>query len=157
MNPKRAKATVNTNGAARDIVEVEICAKSGKLVRRGVCTGDHREGMIYTEYFKKGTEPTEECDTHYSVRVCSKSGMKPGPYCPSIGYRTYVHLPEETTSSTDDSSHAGGRAYRTCTVHTAPETKKNEEAQNESKDQKNKDKLKSGTESTKAATESGEN
>ncbi len=140
-----------------DIVQCEICAKSGKLVKKGVCTGDHRDGMVYTEYFKRGTEPTEECDVHYSVRVCKSSGMKPGPYCPSIGYRTCIHLPEETTSSTDDSGHTGGRAYRTCTEHKAPETKKGEEEKNKEQDKKNKDKLNSGGSSTetKAASDSG--
>lgn len=133
-----------------DVVEVEICAKSGKLVKKGVCTGDHREGMVYTEYFKKGTEPEEECDTHYCVKVCSSSGMKPNAYCPKTGYRTYLHLPEETTSSTDDSSHTGWKAFKTCTVHKKPEKKAEEK--NDKTDQKNKDKLNTGNSETKSET-----
>ena len=104
----------------RDIVQVEICAKSGKLAK-STCKGDHREGMVYTEYFKRGTEPTEECDLHYSMRVCSSSGMKPNQWCPKTYYKTCIKLPENTTGSTDDSSHTAGKATRTCTVHKAPE------------------------------------
>ncbi len=103
-----------------DIVECEICAKSGKLAK-STCKGDHREGMVYTEYFKRGTEPLEECDIHYSVRVCSSSGMKPNQWCPKTYYKTCIKLPETTTGSTDDSGHTAGRAYKTCTVHKAPE------------------------------------
>ena len=41
-----------------DIVQCEICAKSGKLVNEaGVLHRRTAEGMVYTEYFKRGTEP----------------------------------------------------------------------------------------------------
>ena len=104
-----------------DIVAVEICAKSGKLAVQGRCTADHREGMIYTEYFKRGTEPTEECDIHYVTQVCSSSGMQPNGYCPSSYWKMYIKLPDETTGYTDDNNYAAtSRMWKTCTVHSAP-------------------------------------
>jgi penicillin-binding protein 1A len=47
-----------------DIVEAEVCRKSGKLPIRG-CSNDYRGSAVITEYFKKGTVPTEDCDVHY--------------------------------------------------------------------------------------------
>ncbi len=104
-----------------DIVAVEICAKSGELAASGRCTADHREGMIYTEYFKRGTEPTEECSVHWVTDVCAESGMAPGPYCPSTIWKMYVRLPSETTGYTDDNYYAGSsKMWKACTYHAAP-------------------------------------
>ncbi len=101
-----------------DMVEVEICSKSGKLAS-DACHGDGRESIVYTEYFVKGTEPTEYCDLHYWVEVCPESNMRPGPYCPTTTYRSRIRLPEETTGSTQDSDYAY-YSRQQCDVHTAP-------------------------------------
>ena len=124
-----------------DIVAVEICSKSGKLVKSGVCTGDGREGMVYTEYFKKGTEPTEKCDVHYAVEVCSVSGMKPGKYCKKTRYKVLMHLPEERTGRTDDNNHTGSKkTFKTCTSCTAPKPKEEDaDAKAKSDESKKKD------------------
>ena len=51
--------------AVPDSVETaEICRKSGKLAIPGVCSADPRGNAVYTEYFAKGTVPTEVCDHH---------------------------------------------------------------------------------------------
>lgn len=48
-----------------NIIQVEICQKSGKLPSEG-CKHDPRGNPCYSEYFIKGTEPTETCTRHSS-------------------------------------------------------------------------------------------
>lgn len=48
-----------------DIVQVEICTRSGKLPVAGVC-----DGHTKMEYFEVGTEPTTYCDIHFSGLIC---------------------------------------------------------------------------------------
>ena len=47
-----------------DIVEVQVCSKSGKLPVEGLCDQDPRGSCIITEYFAADNQPTESCDTH---------------------------------------------------------------------------------------------
>lgn len=56
------------------IETAEVCRKSGKLPVSGVCSSDPRGTAVYTEYFAKGTVPTETCDHHTRVTICSASG-----------------------------------------------------------------------------------
>ncbi|MCD8053962.1 MAG: penicillin-binding protein [Lachnospiraceae bacterium] len=105
------------------IVEVQICAKSGKIAREGVCTADSRSGMVYTEYFIEGTEPTETCDVHYTYQVCSESGQKATQYCPSVVNKVYIQLPDETTGTTDDDNYTlSSKARHSCSIHTSAPT-----------------------------------
>lgn len=60
----------------------------------GVCNHDPRGNAVYTEYFAKGTAPTEVCDKHVEVTVCAESGMRPTPYCPTKTTRVSMSLPE---------------------------------------------------------------
>lgn len=53
------------------IETAEVCRKSGKLPVSGVCSSDPRGTAVYTEYFAKGTVPTETCDHHTRVTICS--------------------------------------------------------------------------------------
>ena len=59
------------------IETAQICRKSGKLAVAGVCSADPRGNAVYTEYFAKGTVPTEVCNNHVSAAVCSESHMLP--------------------------------------------------------------------------------
>ena len=61
-----------------DSVEsAQICRKSGKLAVAGVCTGDPRGNAVYTEYFAKGTVPTDVCNNHVAATVCADSHKRP--------------------------------------------------------------------------------
>lgn len=40
----------------------------------GVCEADPRGSAVYTEYFAKGTVPTQVCDHHVAITVCGESG-----------------------------------------------------------------------------------
>lgn len=64
------------------IVKCQVCKKSGKLAKDGVCNCDPRGSMVYTEYFEEGTQPTEYCDKHYLGNVCTFSHMFANSECP---------------------------------------------------------------------------
>ncbi len=98
------------------VVQAQICRKSGKLPIRGVCSNDPRGNAVYTEYFARGSIPTEMCDKHSTVTVCSESGLLPGPACPSTTGRVIMVVPD-TDAETDDSALSG--VYRRCTIHGA--------------------------------------
>lgn len=85
------------------IVTAKICTKSGKLAADGVC--DHAPGgsTVRTEYFAKGTQPTEVCDVHMKVRVCSVSGQTAGQNCPlsSVVDKVFLIKSGETAATAD--------------------------------------------------------
>ncbi len=100
-----------------DSVETaSICRKSGKLAISGVCSEDPRGDAVYTEYFARGTVPTETCDHHVRATVCSVSGGLPTSSCPEDQQvqKTVMLLPDD--SVTDDSYYA--IPSKECTVHT---------------------------------------
>ncbi len=102
-----------------DSVEpAEICRKSGKLAIPGVCTGDARGNAVYTEYFAKGTVPTEVCDVHILVTICEATGLLPEASCPQVP-SIRIALPADATDSTDDSAFA--MPSRRCPGHYATE------------------------------------
>lgn len=97
-----------------------ICIKSGKLAVPGVCDLDPRGSMVYTEYFAKGTVPTEVCDHHVAVTICSDSGQLAGEYCPEASKQkqVYMILPPDS-GVTDDSRYAlpAELVSSICSVH----------------------------------------
>jgi len=87
------------------IVEVQVCKKSGKLPIEGLCDCDPEKSQIVTEYFAKGTEPTETCDCHVKYKICSVSGKLANEYCPDESciekvYRIRMRGTEGTTYDT---------------------------------------------------------
>ena len=48
--------------------------------------------MIKSEYFVKGTEPTETCDNHIKVTVCKDSGALSTEYCPAESLEEHVYI-----------------------------------------------------------------
>lgn len=97
------------------IETAQICRKSGKLAVPGVCTEDPRGNAVYTEYFEKGTVPTEVCNNHIRATVCAESHCLPTPYCPERTTEVFMSIPSGETSVTDDSVFAMP-GY--CTLHT---------------------------------------
>ena len=60
-----------------DIVTATVCSQSGKLPIPGMC-----DETLKTEYFAKGTVPTETCDVHYQGMVCEYSRLPATDFCP---------------------------------------------------------------------------
>jgi penicillin-binding protein 1A len=98
------------------VEQAEICRKSGKLAVPGICSSDPRGNATYTEYFAKGTVPTEMCDKHASITVCAESGGIPTPYCTDLRTSVIMVVPE-SEDETDDSVFSSPGP---CTIHTAP-------------------------------------
>ncbi|NYB76025.1 transglycosylase domain-containing protein [Sedimentibacter hydroxybenzoicus DSM 7310] len=71
-----AKFVLNPN-----LIPVQVCSQSGKLPGE-LCALDQRGSQIITEYFVPGTQPTEICDVHVKVEICTSSNMLKSPYCP---------------------------------------------------------------------------
>ena len=103
-----------------DIVSVAVCKESGKLPIEGVCDHDPRGNCVITEYFAKGTEPTDYCDHHTVVNICTVSGMLAGSYCPTATVTSSVYE-IGGTEGTEDTPYLLTDAFssQTCTVHNA--------------------------------------
>lgn len=99
------------------IVAAKICTKSGKLAVEGLC--DHYIGgsTVKTEYFAKGTVPTEKCDIHVKVKVCKKSHEIATDFCPEAFLEDVVYLIKEETSGTNDTKNI--LPTKTCSIHTS--------------------------------------
>lgn len=102
------------------IVTCSVCKKSGKLAKNGLCNCDPRGSQVTTEYFAAGTEPTEYCDAHVAVTICSASGKPAGPYCPAEGLKTRAYI-SGGSSGTADAPYLlpANLSTNTCPVHTA--------------------------------------
>lgn len=73
-----------------DITTATVCKKSGKLVVAGLCDADPRGSMATTEYFAEGSVPTEYCDHHINVSICTESGMLAADFCPNRTGGVYI-------------------------------------------------------------------
>ena len=58
--------------------------------------------MTAKEFFVNGTEPTEQCDCHVSVKVCAESGQRAGSYCTDTVTKTYL---ASATEGTEDAAY----------------------------------------------------
>lgn len=82
------------------IERATICIKSGKLVVDGVCNSDPRGSMTRTEYFAKGSAPTEYCDNHVKVTICNESGQIATEFCPQENVTEKVYISKENINGT---------------------------------------------------------
>lgn len=103
-----------------DIETASVCKKSGKLAVKGLCDCDPRGSQIYTEYFAKGTAPTDSCDVHVAVDVCEESAkenkyLKPSATC-KTQKKVFIKRPAGSEGTTDDSPYAP--PAETCKGHT---------------------------------------
>lgn len=87
------------------IETAQICSKSGKLAIAGVCENDPSgSSTVITEYFAKGTAPTETCDAHIEVTLDSRTGQVAKESTPEIfkEKKIYRIRPEGSTGTTWD-------------------------------------------------------
>lgn len=106
--------------AMPDSIETaSICRKSGKLAVSGVCDQDPRGSAVYTEYFARGTVPTDVCNVHVAATVCEESGQLPTDYCTSRISGVFISIPAGETGETDDTFFA---LPGECTIHNAEST-----------------------------------
>ncbi len=65
------------------ITSAAVCRESGKLPIEGTCDLCQKGSAIYTEYFATGTVPSETCDHHVVLDICSATGMIANANCPA--------------------------------------------------------------------------
>ncbi len=66
------------------ILTATICTKSGLLAKAGVCDAYAAGSTVKTEYFAKGTVPTEYCDCHVIATICLDTGHLATEYCTNV-------------------------------------------------------------------------
>ncbi len=76
------------------IVQMQVCAQSGKLHVDGLCDTDPRGSQLVTEYFSYDNMPIDTCDTHIQVKICNATGEVASTNCLSTTTRTYIKKAE---------------------------------------------------------------
>ncbi len=82
------------------VTKVQICKQSGKLATE-LCSLDPRGSQVVTEYFLKGTEPKDYCETHVKISVCTDSNHLRSQYCPESSIVEKVFITRETLFDPD--------------------------------------------------------
>ncbi len=85
------------------IVSATVCSKSGNTPS-DICP---QEDLV-TDIFAKGTVPSDVCDIHVLVEVCTESNQLPTVNCPEKTTRAFVKGREPTEPCT---VHSGPRAF----------------------------------------------
>ena len=101
------------------LVKCIICTKCGKIAVTGLCDVTEQGDMTAVEYYAEGTEPTEECDCHVAVEVCTSSGEKAGSYCPNSKRHVYLR---SATEGTEDAAYVipdNMKGSHSCSEHTS--------------------------------------
>lgn len=84
------------------IVTAQVCSVSGKLAVAGVCDCDPRGSKVITEYFERGTVPTEYCDTHVKVNIDVENNKVANEYCPQENLKEIVCIVKPDDMSYED-------------------------------------------------------
>ena len=66
------------------ILTATICTKSGLLAKEGICDAYKAGSTVKSEYFAKGTVPTEYCDCHVIATICLDTGHLATEYCTNV-------------------------------------------------------------------------
>lgn len=108
------------------IITASICTKSGKLAVDGLCNVALGGSTVKTEYFAKGTIPTEKCDVHVKVKICKESGLIANEFCPEDEVEEIVYLNKgQEVTTTDDTKYLP--PTKECTIHNENNTGTTEE------------------------------
>ena len=70
-----------------------VCAVSGMLPTEA-CARDVNGYGTNTDYYLEGTQPTQTCNMHRSVRVCPTSRRVANPRCPNATSVGMIYIPE---------------------------------------------------------------
>lgn len=105
------------------IEQASVCKESGLLPLEGVCDLDQRGSTVYTEYFAKGTVPTEQCDHHILLNIDSSSGMIANAFCPADALQQKVYV-LGGTPGTEENDFLATQEFlnQSCSVHNASTT-----------------------------------
>ena len=104
-----------------NVTTATICKTSGKLAT-GLCKRDQRGSQVYTEYFIKGTVPTETCTCHVEATICLDTGLIANEYCTNKETKVFITRPDTETGNWSKASDAKYMltVKDVCTKHLAP-------------------------------------
>ncbi len=80
-----------------NIVKVQVCKDSGLLAVDGLCDCDPRGSRVITEYYESGTEPTQACNVHMKVTICTTSDKIASDKCPDSTKKTVIRIYKDFT------------------------------------------------------------
>ena len=75
------KNIIDTPPSELDLVKKTVCSVSGLLATEA-CYADKNGHVPVTDWFLEETAPTEECDMHAAITLCSESGQIAVSACP---------------------------------------------------------------------------
>lgn len=90
------KSIIADSPESLGLVKATVCQVSG-MKATDACARDAGGLTPVTDWFKSGTVPTEDCNYHMSLPICSESGKFATPYCPlTSGSASHVFIPEDS-------------------------------------------------------------
>lgn len=103
-----------------NITSTNVCIDSGLLPLENTCEFCQKGNSIYEEYFVIGTTPTETCNHHVSLDICSETGMIASANCPESTIVEKVFIIGADTETVDKAYIATEEFLSTtCTHHSA--------------------------------------
>ena len=88
---KSGRRILSTSYQQVGLVLASACPVSGMRPTNS-CTNTGYK--IIRDYYLKGTEPSQTCNMHITIRLCSKSKKAPGEYCKSTSSYGTLFLPQ---------------------------------------------------------------
>ena len=92
-----------------------------------ICRQDPRGNRQNTGYFTKDTLPSEECDVHVKVNICTSCNKEVNEFCPESSIKTKIllkidrsYLPKNFKPKPTDAAYVYVPGNY-CTCHTEPE------------------------------------
>ena len=104
------------------IIEAEVCMDSGLVPLAETCEFCVKGNPIYQEYFAVGTVPTETCDHHVALDICSETGKIANANCPETGIVQKVFIIGSDPTTKDGPYIATEEFLATICTHQAPQT-----------------------------------
>ena len=64
------------------------------LLATDACYNDVNGYQVQNDYWLDGTQPTQQCNMHQSITLCTESKRRPTEYCPNVATYSRVYIPE---------------------------------------------------------------
>lgn len=98
MKAANENVTTSEPEPPSNIVKARICLDSGMLAVDGLCDCDPRGSRVEYEYFEAGTEPTQACNIHTKITICTESGKVASDSCPERLRKTVIRIIKDVSS-----------------------------------------------------------
>lgn len=102
-----------------NITQVAICTKCGQLAVEGLCDKAKGGNCIRNEYYRRGTEPTKNCNCHVKYLFCKKCGKIAGENTEKKDgeYKVFLKKKEEYETKDSKSTVAKNMTAGMCEGH----------------------------------------